>query len=392
MPFTIEDKVLLSGFLPTAASRARLAALAPTLTDWPALVERAETLLLAPLLRLQLAQLGALDALPEVARARLATGHQVWTARHLAAVNETARLLTALRDAGVPALPLKGAALWLMDVYPQAGLRPALDLDLLVEPNLIAQAEQVAEACGYAVMAGRTQARPRQRLANELNHVAPRRGPNGLILELHTRAFHFVQGARDFGWAEMKERAQLQNGRWLPAAEDLALHLIHHTMADWQSTSAILRTLADLHFLLAADAATRVKLRARAQTFGLSNTVALAESALALLAEGTLAELDQPAAAVRLLLETALWRDARAVADAARLFEYLDFSRQPLARLRALGALLFTNRAHLAQLYGTTANPTQSYLRRPADLWRKFNGASVRPEMLWRMWRLRRLV
>ncbi len=391
MPFTAEEKLLLSGFLPTAACHARLQSLVPAVKDWPALVQRAETLLLTPLLRAQLAQIGLLETLPEAVRLRLATGQQVWAARALAYAHEARRLLLALSDAGIAALPLKGAALLLMEVYPLAGLRPALDLDLLIEPNQIAQAEAVAESCGYAVATGRTQARPQQRLPNELNHTAPRRGANGLLLELHTRAFYFVQGQRAFGWEEMRERAQLHDRLWLPAVEDLALHLLHHTMADWQSTQAILRTLADLHFLFAAEPTTRERLRARAQTFGLHNTVTLAESALHQLATASLIELDALPTGVTLLLETALLTNARAVADAARLFEYLDFSRQPRERLRALTALLFTNRAHLKQLYGTQTNPTVGYLRRPADLLGKFNWDSLSPAMLKRLRRLRQL-
>ena len=394
MPFTIEEKLLLSGFLPTAACHARLPLLAPAIADWTNLIQRAETLLLSPLLRAQLAQSGLLETLPEAAQQRLATGQQVWAARCLAQANEARRLLTALSEAGISALPLKGAALLLLEVYPLAGLRPALDLDLLIEPNQITKAEAVAEACGYVIAPGRTQAHPQQRLPNELNHTAPRRGTNGLLLELHTRAFYFVQGQRTFGWDEMRERAQVRNGIWLPATEDLALHLLHHTMVDWQSTQAILRTLADLHFLFAAEPLARERLRARTQTFGLRHTVALAESALhhlSMVATASLTELDALPTEVTLLLETALLPNARAVADAARLFEYFDFSRQPRERFRALTALLFTNHAHLEQLYGTQASPAQNYLRRPADLLRKFNWSSLQPATLRRLWRLRRL-
>jgi hypothetical protein len=393
MPFTTDEQILLSSVMPTDASHTRLAALAPAVTDWAALVQRAETLSLAPLLRFHLAQLRLLDTLPATARTRLDKGHHVWAARHLAYVNETERLLKAFANAGIAALPLKGAALLLLKVYPPAGLRPALDLDLLIKPTRLTEAEGIAADCGYEIMPGRTQARPLQRLPNELNHAAPRRGPSGLILELHTRAFHFVQSNRDFGWAEMAERAAPQNGWLMPAAEDLALHLIHHTMADWQSTRAILRTLADLHFLFARESDARMRLRERAKTFGLQNAVSLAKAALALLAESSLAELQHALAQktpVSLLLETALLSNAHDLAEAARLFEYLDFSRQPTERLRQLGALLFTNRAHLKQLYGEEAR-AKSYVRRPFDLLRKFPWASLRPETLWRVWRLRQI-
>ncbi|NOT59097.1 MAG: hypothetical protein HOP19_02610 [Acidobacteria bacterium] len=389
MAFTIEEQLLLSGFLPTPSSQARLPSLAPAIADWPALVIRAEKLLLSPLLRAQLAQTDLLKTLLEAARTRLETGHQVWAARHLAYVSEAQRLLRAFADNDVPALPLKGAALLLMNVYPQAGLRPALDLDILIEPTHIARAEQIAETCGYAVVSGRTAARPSQRLPNELNHTAPRRGANGLLLELHTRAFYFVQGQRAFGWNEMNERASFSEGLRLAASEDLALHLLHHTMVDWQSSQTILRTLADLHFLFAADDRTRARLRERAASFELQNTVTLAEAALHWLAASSQ---EEPSPNVALLLETALLPESRVVAEAARLFEYLDFSRRPTERLRALAALLFTNRTHLTQLYGDATFPAQNYWKRPLDLLRKFPWNSLRLESLRRMRRLRRLV
>jgi Uncharacterised nucleotidyltransferase len=395
MPFTNEENLLLSCFLPTAASQARLAELAPQIKGWTQLVARAETLLLSPLLRAQLANVGTLDTLPMAERERLEQGHQVWAARHLAYVSEARRLLAAFAEANVQAMPLKGAALLLLDVYPQTGWRPALDIDVLIEPNVITKAEQVAEACGYAVMPGRTAARPHQRLANELNHAAPRRGPSGVILELHTRAFRIVQQERDIGWPEFAANATVKESVWSPALADIALHLLHHTMVDWQSTKAILRTLADLHFLFAKNEGVRAKFTEHAQLFGLQNTAALAQQTLALLAESTSAELEAALAqnpSARLLLETALLPDARAVADAARLFEYFDFSRQPFERLRSLAALLFTNRAHLEQLYGNETNVAQSYARRPFDLLRKFNWASLNIETLSRVRRLRRII
>lgn len=392
MSFTLAEQILLSALLPTEASRHRLRQLVQQgngwqSIDWPALVTRAEACYIAPLLRFNLIQSGCLAQLPAATQHQLEQSSQTWAARHLAYAHETARLCAALAAAGIQAFALKGAALMCGGYYPQAGLRAATDIDLLVDPTRIAEAEQVAEACGYALEPGRTKARPRQRLANELNHTAPRRGASGLLLELHTRAFHAVRVGRDFGFTEMCGTAPAA-----PAA--LALHLVHHTLVDLQSTHAILRTLADLHFILMREGAVVEQLRAWADEYGFRGAVEAALQAERLLATGDLAELNQAgqrADACALLLETALLETPTGLAATARMLEYLDFSRAPLRKLGNLGALLFTNREHLAQQYAGQDMLAWRYVLRPYVLLRKFNWASLRPGNVRRVWRWRKL-
>lgn len=401
MSLSLIEQILLSAWLPTAASRRRLRQLLAEhadQVDWRALLARAEFNYAVPLLRYNLAQCGLLASLPEAAQRQLEASCQTWAARHLAYVHEAQRLCGALAAAGISAIPLKGAALMLGGYYPQAGLRPAVDLDLLVEPSLIAEAERIAQDCGYDVLPGRTLARPRQRLANELNHAAVRRGPHGLLLELHTRAFHHVRTGRDFGFAEINARAQAATSAFirLPASADLALHLVHHTLVDLQSTPAILRTLADLHFILLRDAVAKEQLLESGRAYGLGGAIASALQAERLLATGAVTELERAfrrGDGCALLLETALLEEPLALADAARLFEYFDLSRAPLRKLGNLLSLVFTNRAHLAQLYGESGqhHPTVHYWRRPYDLLRKFNWASLQPRTLRRVRRLRKL-
>ena len=388
MSFTLTEQILLSAVLPTEASHHRLRQLVQQDVDWLALVARAEAAYVAPLVRFNLARSGCLAHLPAAAQDQLELGSQTWAARHLAYVHETERLCAALTAAGISAFPLKGAALMLGGYYPQVGLRPAIDIDLLVDPARIAEAEAVAEACGYAVEPGRTQARPRQRLPNELNHVAPRRGQSGLLLELHTRAFHAVRVGRDCGFAEYQSETSHS-----PEA-CLGLHLVHHTLVDLQSTHTILRTLADLHFILARDGGVVGQLHAFADEYRFRGAVEAALQAEHLLATGELAALKQAgqrADDCALLLETALLETPTGLAAAARLLEYLDFSRVPLRKLGNLGALVFTNREHLAQQYAGSGTLTWRYFQRPVVLLRKFNWASLRLSNLRCVWRWRKL-
>ncbi len=403
MSFNPNDKLLLSSLLPTEASRERLRLLLSEnggQIDWVAIVRRANFHHTAALLRFNLVEAGLPDAAPAQFRSELDEISRRWAARHLAIVNETARLVAALNEAGIVAEPLKGAALMLGDYYPQAGLRAALDIDLLVDPAQIESAERVVEGCGYVEIPGRSAARPRQRLANERNHSWPRRGSAGLILELHHRAFHFAKGERDFSFAELRARAaerQTDAGTslLLPSPSDLALHLIHHTMVDWQSASAILRTVADLHFIFARDPQARPEMMERAREFGFAGAAELAVRVLRLLAEETLEELDEAAndEEIALLLDTALMESPTALAEAARLFEYFDFGSRPIRKFGNLLSLLFTSRAHLEQLYGAQngGNVYFNYLRRPFDLMKRFNWASLSPVTLWRVRKLRRM-
>jgi hypothetical protein len=404
------DKSLLNCLLPTEASATRLHQLLesqseqPERIDWAAIVHRADFHHIASLLRFNLARAGVLNSLPQEAQSQLRNINQTWAARHLAYVSEAARLVAALAVEGIEAIPLKGAALMLGGYYPQAGLRAATDIDLLVDPARIEEADWIVEAGGYAHLPGKRAARPRQRLANDLNHLWPRRGPGGLILELHHRAFQFARRERDFSFAEVRQRATLQHSAagtslLLPSPTDLAFHLVHHTLVDLQTTRAILRTIADLHFIFVRQPDARDAMQRQAAGFGFGGAARLADQIEKLLANGTLVQLDDAMKDQRigLLIETSLIEDALPLADAARMFEYFDFARHPFAKFGNLFSLLFTSREHLAQLYGHSEQGAAqgsvywNYLRRPFDLVRKFNRAGLSPANLRRVWRLRRL-
>ncbi len=401
MQINATDKLLLSGLLPTEASAARLRQLFDSQKeiDWAAVIRRSEFHSIASLLRFNLGRAGLLDSLPQEPREQLRAISQTWAARHLAYVNEAARLIAALKAKGITAIPLKGSALMLGGYYPQAGLRAALDIDLLVEPEKQEQADEVVASLGYEDLPGRRSVPKRQRLANELNHLWPRRGPSGLILELHRRAFQFTQRERDFTFAEVHSRAVTVSvaGKelLLPSPTDLAFHLIHHTLVDLQTTKAILRTIADLFFIFTRHPDAREPAIQQAEEFGFGGAANLAMGLLELFAGASLAELEEAAKRDKfsLPLETALAEETLPIADAARLFEYFDFGRHPLAKLGNLVSLLFTSRKHLEQIYGQTQQGSVywNYLRRPFDLLRKFNRAGFSPATIWRVWKLRKL-
>lgn len=409
VPWTDTDKLLLSALLPTEAGSARLHCLLRNgKIEWQAALRRAETQGLGPLLRFNLARAGLPDSLSLPVRQKLDAQVHLHAARHLACLSETRRLMQAMNKAGVTVIPLKGAALLSGDYYPQAGLRVMSDLDLLVHPDELVPAEIVAQHCGYLVkkypdaVPGSTILPPRAawRLPAELNHAETRTGPGGLLLELHRRAFHYVRGNHDFGFTEMISRATLRHNSeagdcLLPAAEDLALHLIHHTLVDLRSTHLILRTMADLHFIEQRNPDVREPLLRRAAEFGL---IPVTQAALAMLDWLRIATLEQLNSSwqdkqVVVLTEAALQESPAALALAASVMEHYDVQQSLTGMFRSMLALTFTPGEHLSRKYnGTQATPTLlHYPRRVVEVMRKFNWRSLHPQTLRRLMSLRKI-
>ena len=338
MTFTPTDKLLLSALLPVAPNQQRLQEiLTKGEIDWAATVRRSLTYGTTGLLRFNLVRASALALVPQKERELLEKESHSWAARQQVYTAETKLLMEAFQAQGIQSLPLKGVALMLGAYYPLPGLRSAVDVDLLVAAEQVDAAFAIALARGFEQVEIKKPVRVAIPLAYELRHLPVLRGRNGVLLELHYRAFHDMRHHRDFGWAEMIERAVLRDRLRLPAAEDLALHLIQHSIVDLTSAYAILRTLADLHFLLAAEPPARERLLARASEFALRSAVDLALDTLDSLRAGDFEPAD---AKVRLLLESALMGGTPSFFEAARLLEYLDLRQQPLARLKHLYVLL----------------------------------------------------
>ena len=334
---TPTDQFLLSALLPTPANQQRLRELLNTKLDWPAIVERSRARGTAALLRYNLSRASVLDAVPQAERDFLATESHAWAAKQQVYALEATQLMQALQARGIVSIPLKGAALMLGNYYLRPGLRAAVDIDLLVAPSDADAAFAIAEELGFVRYHVPKPVRVPLPLPHELRHLPIVRGPHGVLMELHYRAFHDARTGRDFDFAEMKARATERDSVWLPAAEDIALHLIQHSIVDLSSAHTAWRTLADLHFLFTAEPSAREKLLARADEFQLHSAASLALETVQALAEGCA---EQANLRVRLLLEIAIGEALAGTMEAARLFEYLDLRQQPVAKLKHLYALL----------------------------------------------------
>jgi hypothetical protein len=414
MNWTTADKLLLSAIVPSEASRARLGELLARRggeVDWAQVVTRAESGYAGPLLRASLARAGQLGGLPRRERELLEAASHGWAARQLAYEHRAGALLHALAARGVTALPLKGAALMLGGYYPPTCPRVTADIDLLIDPARADEAKRVADECGFAEIAPHLLkiVRAAQPLMRERRHLPIRRGPGGIDLELHYRAFVAPRTGREFGFAEMTSRARRREvaGRelLLPAAEDLCLHLLQHTVVELWSAYAIPRTLADLHFVLRSEPQARPRLVERAEEFGLRGAAELTLGALSLIEEATPDEFDRIGGGTfkshaerdaALLLDTMLGAPGDGVAETVRLFEYFDLRQPPREMLTNLRTLFAAPRP--AGRPGVDAPPRRAGLRRLLELpsqffhlLRRFSWAGLAPRRLRRVLKIRRL-
>ena len=132
----LSQAIICHGVLPAGAGGA----------GWQRLPRLAESQGCAPLLyhALRRSPVGAHPA----ALLRLEQAYLQSTAHNALLFHELARLLDAFQRHSVPVVLLKGAAL-AVSLYPEAGLRPMNDLDLLIQPEQLGQALDAARECGY---------------------------------------------------------------------------------------------------------------------------------------------------------------------------------------------------------------------------------------------------
>ena len=159
------------------------------------------------------------------------------------------RLLAALAREGIRALPLKGCALVLRGEV-EAGLRPMGDIDLL-----LASPADVAPAAGIVAREfpyRRLLDTPRHLVMAETEERVPFPGGehpgNPLRVELH-RSFRLpVLGVPLDATRLLLETAQERDGRLIPSAQALLLHLLFHAAEDFAAKG--LRGIQAADFLL----------------------------------------------------------------------------------------------------------------------------------------------
>lgn len=156
--------------------------------DWEPVMRMATEHRLAPLLYWHLREYG-IDVPSEVRRT-LAAAYARQKAIATAQAATLAELGAALDRAGIVVVVLKGGALAHL-IYPEPGLRPMEDLDLLVAPQHGEATREVLRDCGFNAPARRSR-------YDHLQHHDPiaHRTRDGITVsvEVHTQAFNLVMG------------------------------------------------------------------------------------------------------------------------------------------------------------------------------------------------------
>ncbi len=338
--FINNDQLLLSALLPNESSQQLLHELLATSANqinWEDFFQVASSKGLSALVRYNCSLRQNLANIPVKYREELEKFSHVAAAKHLLIVSEIKRLTAIFQAENIASIPLKGAALMLGNYYPKPGLRSVIDLDLLIDPSQTEHAFAVALANGFK-LEPIPPSRAAQPLPHELRHLPLLRNEKGLLLELHFRAFHSLSANHDFTLSDMMPHAVLTDEIYLPAPEDLGLHLIQHTVSDLTSANSILRTLADLYFIKQRDAAAFENIKIRAQEYDLSKAVNLAFKAL-----GAIENNDYNDSEVKFFFQMALTENSAGMMETIRLFEYLDLREAPVHKLKHLFSLIRGN-------------------------------------------------
>ena len=216
--------------------------------DWRVVFEAAQRHRLVPLVFASLQDCGSGSVPPEIIAA---LRHQTTTdvGRSLAQIGEIDRLSRAMVAAEIRVLVLKGVVLS-TQIYEDPGLRSARDIDLLVAPEQLDDADKVLVGAGYQCQSPTRSPRLTanyRRWVKDLQYLHP---GNGTRVELHNRLTDNPNLlACDFErlWAE---RTQVQLGHNAVATlppRFLPLYLcVHGAVHGWER----LHWLADLTAVL----------------------------------------------------------------------------------------------------------------------------------------------
>lgn len=356
---------------------------ADDLRCWEAIVAAARRHGLAPLLYWRLTDARASphpDVPPPEARAALRSAYLCCLTANLRARQQLAAVVGALAGRGVSPVLLKGAHL-AFGVYPDPGVRPMCDLDLLVERDAVLAAVQVLDGLGYAPI------RPYDLHAEMalLHHLPPYAKPGCHHVEIH---WALVRAEEPY---HIDTAALLARSR--PAAiaglsarvldpADLLLHLCVHAAAADRLAGG-LRPLADVVEVLRAmrDDPSLAEARSRATAWGAGRCLNLVLSLCAELIPGALppglpAALDpEPIAEEPLTLGRTLVLappgEVRQISpNLARALKTASG-----AALREIGRGFFPSRTFLATIYGVSPRSARiwpCYPRRWIDLVRRY--------------------
>jgi hypothetical protein len=209
--------------------------------DWDLLINKAAWHRLSTLVSYHMRSPDLSMFVPKPVLERMKSLYYHNLARNIVLQDELSRLLSAFNNQGIPVIVLKGAAL-LESIYSDISLRPMGDLDILVQPEHLDQAEAIAFKQGYGFLVNHElQELTRQdcrHLANLWHHK------KRIMLEIH---HHIVSHDEPYyfnldGFWARANPVTISSARALTLApEDLLIHLSIKFLLDrrYQSSNAL---------------------------------------------------------------------------------------------------------------------------------------------------------
>ena len=250
---------------------ARMAELTPQ--HWQALLARGREHRFLPLLAHALRECGLWGALPPDVAQQLKTAGQHHTRRALLAQRAMVQLHDILQENGISHVFLKGAYL-AQFAYPQPGLRPMRDIDVVIKPNDLPKAHDLLVTLGYTSPAdvdGMVAA-----FIAQAKHLPGLRTPDGTVsVELHAHVDAPggpLAGLDAFASPIHRPLA----GRMLPfmGLQDMLVHLCVHA-ASFHSFNNGPLVVSDIGYLLRQPGLDLQAVAARAAELGVARPVAL---------------------------------------------------------------------------------------------------------------------
>ena len=355
-----------------------------TTADWESILRMVRQHRLEPLLHWQLTRMRPELPIPSAVREALDARFKRSTWRALEMRRELVRVHRLLVAAGIPYQALKGAFL-AFHAYPQPGLRPLRDLDILVPKAEALRAFEVLIAGGL-VRPPEYQGTPEATMRIH-NHLPPLRTVSGQVtVEVHARLHVPEAGAADSAdladpsddpdyWRRGITSQAGPEVLCFPAATDLLLHLIVHAAGHHQFNNGPL-LLSDIAYLLSAQAIDWPDFWRRAEAGGCRRacwltlrlverywgTQPIAWPELAL--DSAAAESAMDTAALLMLREVSVSSDVR-------LAHELGQQGTWLGRLDLLRRRSFPSRAVIASAYPVRADSPRVWLYYLRHLWRQ---------------------
>ena len=163
-------------------------------SDWDALAHKAHSEGVGPLVYWTLSRSGKFSSLPNETRNFLRLLYASTWMQNQTNFKELEILAHRFHQADIPVVVLKGVC-FALTIYPDIGLRPMGDMDLLVPASRLAEAVEIAKPLGYAD----TKPDASPGLRDLLNHeiCLQKTGAQSLTLEIH----HSLVADKTFSYA-----------------------------------------------------------------------------------------------------------------------------------------------------------------------------------------------